>query len=129
MNISIISSIAESSERMNGKVFPFAIATLQKSAFKEGSRDFRILKLQDGGYFSSDENVVLSISFDPKKCGIPFEYCSGSCDDCCYNPLPVLFGPYRKEDDCQFVITRRDTLDALLDTISALALANRNTLL
>ena len=129
MNISIISSIDESSERMHGKVFPFAIAALQKSAFMEGSRDYRILKLQDSGYFSSDENVVLSISFDPKKCGIPFEYYSGSCNDSCYNPLPVLFGPFRKESDCQFVNTRRDTLDALLDAIAALALANRNTLL
>jgi len=69
----------------------------------------------------------MSISFDPKTCGMPIEYCNVECGECCHNPLVGLLDPYITESP--FVITCRDTIDLLLDVIDLLAKANKNALL
>ena len=90
-------------------------------------RESIISRLWGRGYYSPGENVVMSISFDPKTCGIPIDYCAGECGACCHNPLVGLLDPYLTESP--FVITCRDTIDTLLDVISLLAIANKNALL
>ena len=129
MNISLISSIDKSSKRLRWKIIPLAIDSLKNTFFIDyAARDTVVSKLRGRGYISSDENVVMSISFDPKSCGMPFSYCpEGCCDRCYHNPLNGLLDPWLS--DGPFVITRKDTINLLLDVIDLLAKANTNALL
>jgi len=89
-------------------------------------RKYILSKLCGQGFYSPDENVILSISYDPKTCGIPKENCCGDCIGCYNNPLTHLLCDYSSEGP--FVITRRDTIKTLLDVIELLASANSSSL-
>jgi hypothetical protein len=127
MDIPILASIDDSTTHINRKVFPLTIDSLKDSRINETFHGYVLSRLRSSGFFSTEENVVLSISFNPKSCIIPFDHCSGSCCDCQYNPLPALFDPYRQNRERQIVITGRDTIDTLLDLISLLAKANKSS--
>ena len=128
MSIPIIAAIDSTTKQINERVFPLAINSLEKLRSSDTSRVQALSKLQRRGYYSRGENVVLSISFDPKSCGLPIEHCCGNCGECFYNPLLDLFNPYSEEGDKQFVITCRDTINTLLDVIAILANASKNSL-
>ena len=129
MHISIISSTDKSTKRINEKVFPLALESLKESNYKDIARRYSIFsKLQSNGYYSSDENVVMSISFDPKSCGMPLDYCNGDCSDCMFNPLVGLLDPHVTENKRGYVITRNETIDTLLDVIILLAKASKRNL-
>ena len=85
-----------------------------------------ISNLRDMGHSEPGENVVMLLSFDPKSCVTPKEHCSGDCNGCSYNPVENLLFPY---SGGPLVITGRDTVSLLLDSISLLANANKNALL
>jgi len=128
MNISILSTIDKSTDRIKKKVIPLVINSLKDTNHVDYTfRESVISKLQGKGYLSPGENVVMSISLDPKQCGIPLEYCRAECKGCNYNPLTSLLDYY--STDSPFVITCRETIDLLLDSIILLAKANKNALL
>jgi len=129
MEISLISSVDKSStERIRRKIIPLAISSLKETNYIDYAlRESILSRLRGRGYYSSDEHVIMSISFDPKTCGMPIEYCICDCNDCRHNPLTGLLDPYLTESP--FVITCMDTIDTLLDVISLLANANKNALL
>jgi hypothetical protein len=128
MNMSLIASIDDSTRYLKRKIIPLALESLKEAHYVDYAFQASIIaRLRGRGYYAPDENVVMSLTFDPKSCGIPFEYCSGDCKGCCHNPLEGLLDPYFTEN--QFVITCRDTIDTLLDVISLLARANNTSLL
>jgi hypothetical protein len=129
MEISIITAIDRLiSDRVKRKAIPLAIKSLEKTDHVDYAlRESTISRLRGRQYHSQAEHAVMSISFDPKTCDIPKEYCSGDCGGCCYNPLTDLLNPYF--DESAYVITCRGTIATLLDTISLLAKANCNALL
>jgi len=129
MDISLISAIDDSSKRIAGKVFPLAIESLKDSNRDNTFNGFKLSKLRSGGFLTSSENVVLSVSFDPTSCRIPIDFCPGSCSECGYNPIPHLLDPYSRDCDRQYVITGRDTINSLLDLIVLLANANKGNIL
>jgi hypothetical protein len=119
MVISLISSIDASTCRIKRDIIPLAIDLLEKDFFIDNaSRKAVLSKLYGKGYYSSDENVVMLISYDPKTCAIPKEYCNGDCKNCFYNPITGLFDPYLPETP--LVITSHKTIDVLLEIISFL---------
>jgi hypothetical protein len=118
MNISVVSSVDESSRRLNSKVIPLALEALQGASMVDYSeRESVMSRLRGMGHYASDgdlaKHVVLSLSFDPKTCGIPMDHCRAECGGCNYNPLTGLFDPYLARTP--LVVTSRDTIDALLD--------------
>jgi len=121
----------ESSRRMRGAVFPLAIESLGKSRlFDPSYRDFVISKIRGSEFYAHDGNIVMSISFDPKSCGIPISHCSTECDTCCHNPLLALLDPLAGDDrEHQLVITGRNSINAMLDVIALLANALKCSLL
>jgi hypothetical protein len=129
MRISLLSHVNGTTYRIKDKVLPLVVESLENTNYVDYAyRKSLISKLQDKGYFSPGEHVVMSISIDPKKCKIPFEYCSADCNDGCdYNPLKSLYKYHL--DERQFVITHQDTIDLLLDSIILLAKANKNALM
>ena len=129
MDISLIASIDDSTNIINGKVLPLAINALKTANIDDTFNGFKLSKLRSRGYLSSRENIVLSVTFDPKSCGIPIGHCSGDCSDCSYNPIPHLIDPNSAIPDRQFVITNRDTINTLLETIIVLANAIKGNLL
>ena len=129
MDISLIASIDGSTNIINGKVFPLAIESLKTTNIDDTFNGFKLSKLRNRGYLSSRENIVLKIAFDPKSCGIPIGHCIGNCSDCDYNPIPHLIDPNSAIPDRQFVITNRDTVNTLLETIIVLANAIKGNLL
>ena len=129
MDISLIASIDASTNIINGKVFPLAIEALKSAHIDDTFNGFKLSKLRSRGYLSSRENIVLMLTFDPKSCGIPIGYCPGNCSECDYNPIPHLVDPYSAIPDRQFIITNRDTVNTLLETIIVLANAIKGNLL
>lgn len=128
MNISLVSSIDASTERIRREVVPFAIDSLKRPYPANGALyKASLAQLRGSGFYQPDENVVMLISFDPCSCGVPKGHCGGGCESCYYNPLVGLLDPY--SDNGPFVITRRETVNALLDTIGLLAAANKAALL
>jgi hypothetical protein len=129
MNISILTAIDKStSDRIKRKVIPLAIESLEKTDYVDYAlRESVISKLRGREYHSKSEHAVMSISFDPKTCDMPKEYCSGDCAGCHYNPLKDMLDPHL--DESAYVITCRGTIATMLDTISLLARANCNALL
>jgi hypothetical protein len=128
MNISLIASVDETTYRIRNKVIPLAIDSLQDSFYIDYAlRESVYSKISGKGYYSPEENVVMSISLDPKNCGTAKEYCSGDCNNCPHNPLEGLIDSYCAEGP--FVIASRYTIEKLLDVISLLAGANKNALL
>lgn len=127
MNISLLSTIDGSTFHMRNKVIPMAIEALEEdSPVDLAPHESTLSRLRSKGFYSSDEHVILSISFDPKTCGIPMEYCGGDCIGCNHNPLTSLLNPYIA--GTQYIITRKDTIDTMLDTITLLAkTTNRGT--
>ena len=128
MYISLISGQDDITGRIRRKIVPLLIDSLEKTdnvdyAFRKSV----ISRLRGRGYDATDEHVVMSISFDPKLCKTPKEYCSGDCKGCCYNPLEGLLDPFNTEGP--FIITSRDTISTLLDAINILANANKNAVL
>ena len=120
MNISLLSSIDGSTVLMRNKVIPLVIEALkEKPAVDHVPRESVLSRLRSNGFYSPDEHVILSILFDPKTCGIPMEYCGGDCSGCSHNPLTGLLNPYNA--GTQYIITRKDTIDTMLDTIALLA--------
>jgi hypothetical protein len=131
LTISVTSSMDESSRRMRGSVFPLAIGALKKSRLCDPSyRDFVISKIRGSEFYAHDDNIVMSISFDPKSCGIPISHCNVECDTCCHNPLTGLLDPLTGDDrERQLVITDRNSINAMLDVIAMLATALKGNLL
>ena len=131
MTISVTSSMDESSRRMRGTVFPLAIEALNKSNFCDPSyRDYIISKIRGSEFYAHDDNIVMSIAFDPKSCGIPISHCDTECDICCHNPLLALLLPLTGDDrERQLVITDRASINAMLDVIALLANALKGSLL
>jgi hypothetical protein len=129
MEISLIAALDDSTGFINGKIFPLAIEALKPVNIDNTVNGFKLSRLRSRGYLSSRENIVLKVTFDSKSCRIPFEHCPGSCSDCVYNPIPHLLDPHSDEHSRQFVITGRDTINTLLDTIAMLAIANKGSLL
>ena len=124
MNISLLSSIDESTILMRRKVIPLAMEALEETTFVDhATRESVLSRLRCIGFYSSDEHVIMSISYDPKTCGIPREYCSGDCIGCNHNPLTGLLYPYMT--GTQYVITNKDTIDTMLDAIALLARATK----
>ena len=123
MVISVTSSMDESCRRMRGSVFPLAIGALKESGSIDAShRDHVVSRIRSREFYAHEDNIVMSISFDPKSCGIPIEYCNVECGSCCYNPLRGLLVPFQDEDrERQLVITNRSTIEAMLDVIALLA--------
>jgi len=128
--ISVTSSLDESYRRMRGLVFPLAIGSLKESGFIDASyRDLVVSRIRGREFYAHEDNIVMSISFDPKSCGIPIEYCNVECNSCCHNPLGGLLVPFQDEDrDRQLVITNRETIEAMLDVIALLANALKGAL-
>jgi len=129
LDISLIATIDGSTYHINDKVFPLAIEALKPVNIDDTFNGFKISRLRNRGYISSRENIILSISFDPKSCRIPTSHCPGNCSDCIYNPVAHLVDPFSDNPDRQFVITGRDTINTLLDVIVLLAKANKGNLL
>ena len=131
MTISVTSSMDESSRRMRGTVFPLAIEALKNSSFCDTSyRDFVISKIRGSEYYAHDDNIVMSIAFDPKSCGIPISHCNTECDICCHNPLTGLLDPVTGDErERQLVIMGRSTINAMLDVIALLAGTLKGSLL
>ena len=119
MNISLLSSIDGSTIRMRRKVIPLVIEALKETSLVDHtSRETILSRLRSKGFYSPDEHVIMSISYDPKTCGIPREYCSGDCVGCNHNPLTGLL--YPNTSRTQYVITCKDTVDTMLDAIALL---------
>jgi len=120
----------ESSRRMRGVVFPLAIDSLKKSRSCDPSyRDYIFSKLRCSEFYAYDDNIVLSISFDPKSCGIPISHCNTECNACCHNPLLALLDPLSGGDrERQLVITNRNSINSMLDVIAMLANALKGCL-
>jgi hypothetical protein len=131
LTISVTSSMDESSRRMRGTVFPLAIDALKKSSFCDPSyRDYIISKIRGSEFYAHDDNIVMSIAFDPKSCGIPISHCSTECDTCCHNLLTGLLDPLTGDArDRHLVITDRNSINAMLDVIALLANALKGSLL
>jgi len=128
--ISVTSSLDESYRRMRDSVFPLAIGSLKESGFIDAScRDHVVSRIRSREFYAHDDNIVMSISFDPKSCGIPIDYCNVECDSCCHNPLSGLLVPFQDEErERQLVITSRNTIEAMLDVIALLANALKGSL-
>jgi len=73
-------------------------------------------KLSGTGFYLLEDEIDLLLSFDPKTCTIPYEYCNGYCNECIYDPLKALFAPNTMGDPT-FIITRQDIMEALFDSI------------
>jgi len=126
MEITLVALNDSITRHLRNRVIPLAIESLKDTNHIDYAlRESVISKLRGRGYKSSDENVVMSISLDPKTCGIPIGNCSGDCNGCFHNPLMGLLEPY----DGPVVLTSRGTITLLLDVISLLANANKNALL
>ena len=125
MIISVTSALDESSRRMRGAVFPLAIDSLKKARLCDPSYyDHIISKIKCREFFAHDENIVISMAFDPKSCGMPIEYCCAECGICVHNPLNGLLEPLQVDEQCQepeYVITNRNTINSMLDVIALLA--------
>ena len=131
MTISVTSSMDEASRRMRGAVFPLAIESLKKSRLCDPSyRDYIVSKIRGSEFYAHDDNIVMSISFDPKSCGIPISHCNTDCDTCCHNPLLALLDPLPGDDrERKLVITDRSSINVMLDVIALLANALKGCLL
>ena len=129
MNISLVAAKdGKTTDRIINQVIPLALETLDKVRFVDFAMCESVKsKLRGRGYYSSEDNVIMTISFDPKSCGVPNEYCNGDCNDCIYNPIIGMLDPYANEGPV--VITCRNTIDLLLDVIILLVNANKNALL
>ena len=130
MNISLTSSMDEASRRMRNTVFPLVIDALKNSSLSDRSyRDYVISRIQGSEFYADDENIVMSVSFDPKSCGIPISHCCTDCDDCFHNPLRALLDPFiGAERERKYVITDRNSINAMLDVIALLANALKGSL-
>jgi hypothetical protein len=78
MNISLIASVDKpTTERIKRKVIPLAIESLKENNYIDYAlRESTISRFRSRGFYSSAEHVVMSVSFDPKTCGMPIEYCN-----------------------------------------------------
>ena len=127
MNISFVASLEKSTYQLKQEVIPLTMESLKEANYIDYSfRKSLISNLRGMRHSEPGENVVMLLSFDPKSCDTPKEYCSGDCNGCDYNPVENLFFPYSSGP---LVITGRDTVSLLLDSISLLANANKNALL
>jgi len=115
---------------MRGSLFPLSIGALKKSESIDAScRDHVIPRIRGREFYAHEDNIVLSISFDPKSCGIPIDYCNAECDSCCHNPLRGLLVPFQDEEcERQLVITSRNTIEAMLDVVALLTNALKGSL-
>ena len=130
MDISVIAAIDETTKRIEGKIFPLAVESLNHARFSDPFfRKYLFPRFYERGYDPVDDNLIIKISFDPKSCGIPLSHCCGSCGDCSHNPLPALFEPYMNSAPRDYVITGSDTVNTLLDTIVLLAKLCKDRLL
>jgi hypothetical protein len=132
MDISLLSSVDDSTYRFRKKVIPLAVDSLKDTNYIEYvHRESVLSRVRSKGCCSSgeflpDEHIVMAVSLDPKKCKVPREYCRAECRGCNYNPLTGLLDHYSTESP--FVIASRDTIDLLLDCIVLLAKANKNAI-
>jgi hypothetical protein len=106
------------------------MGALKESRLVDASyRDYIISKIRNSDFYADDENIVMSIAFDPKSCGIPLNHCDAECDNCRYNPLNALLDPFLNNNrDRQYVITDHKTIDTMLDVIALLAHALKGSL-
>ena len=106
--------------RKKRSIIPLISQLLEKAPSIEGAhRESVIAKLRGTGFSLIEDDIDLLLSFDPKSCTIPNEYCDSNCNECFYNPLKVLLEPYMI-GDVTFIITRQDMIAALLDSIELL---------
>jgi len=132
INISLLATKDGSASMLQNVVRPLAIRALEGVSSLGHEEHKTILSmLRRRQYIPFDQDVVLSLSYDPKSCGIPIGLCQGNCFELCkgclYNPLSALLDPQMSGGSC--VITDRHTIDLLLDTICVLAKANQNNLI
>jgi len=131
-NISLLVSKDKYTYKIRDKILPPVIKALEgNSSLDYESQKTLLDSLKLKEYFPSVKNVLFSLSFDPKSCGIPIGLCSGNscdhCNDCQYNPLTALLEPQLSSNSC--VITDRRTIDSLFDIIILLVKANKYALL
>jgi hypothetical protein len=127
-NIPLLVLKDDSGRKFNNYIIPLAISALEKTFtldFKSHKTLLtRLRKWSDPLY---GQKVILSLSFDPKTCGMPIAHCPGNsfdlCKGCMYNPLTALLDSQFNGGSC--VITDRDTVDMLLNVIELLAKANQ----
>jgi hypothetical protein len=115
---------------MRGTVFPLTIDALKNSKLSDPYyRDYIISRIRSSEFYAHDDNIVMSIAFDPKSCGIPISHCNAECDKCSYNPLNALLVPFQDCDqEKHFVLTDRKSINTMLDVIALLANALKGTL-
>ena len=133
MNISLIASIDDSTCRIRWKIIPLLLDSMEKTNCSDYTfRKSVLARFNDCGrdHYPYYNHLIMSIRFDPKTCDMPITYCSGSagdCTKCSYNPLTGFLDPQFSEST--FIITRRETIDALLDAVELLAKTNKTALL
>ena len=129
MDISLLASIDETTKRIDGKVFPLAVESLNQVRLNDPLfRKYLFPSFYDRGFDPFDDNLIIKISFDPTSCDIPVSHCRGNCGECPNNPLAVLFEPYLNTTPRNYVITGSDTVNAMLDTIELLSKLNKGRL-
>jgi len=131
-NISLLVSKDKYTHKIKDNILPLVIKALEGNSSLDYETQKTLLdKLKRKEYFPSVYNMLFSLSFDPKSCGIPIGLCAGRkcdhCKDCKYNPLTALLEPQLSSNSC--VITDRRTIDSLFDIIILLVKANKYALL
>jgi len=132
MNISLLVSNDMYSHKIRDNIFPLAIKALEGiTSLDYESHKTLLSKLKYKIDYPHEQNVLLSLSFDAKTCGMPIGVCPGNsfdlCKDCCYNPLTALLDPQLSSSSC--VITDRRTIELLFDIINLLIKANKYALI
>ena len=94
----------------------------EAGTYDDTSRRNVIARLRGAGFYMFEDDIDLLLAFDPKSCTIPYTYCNGICSECHNDPLAAFLEPYSVINPT-FILTRRDILDALLDSIDMLARA------
>jgi len=131
-NISLLVSKDEYTHKIKDYILPPVIKALEgNSSLDYESQKTLLDRLKRKEYFPSVYNMLFSLSFDPKSCGMPIGLCTGNsydhCKSCQYNPLTALLEPQLSGNSC--VITDHRTIDSLFDIIILLVKANKNVLL
>ena len=116
MNIPLIASIDKSTFEIKREVIPF-ISSLSNDFYRLGDLRHEKLFLCDRHSQQAQlfENIVMSLSLDPKSCKIPYESCSTDCETGCTHSLLIKMMEQELCGRRPLVLTCQDTINTLLN--------------